>query len=154
MNISKETIERVKSEGFVIDFVDDLCYETTPQKAVKILVSGFEGGDGQYYSKWMKTPKEKEVTWEWISKRLFAEVKNTYIDLYQYLKPLFGIQATSFGVSVDTLWKLDEKKQGVRSKLKELGLKFREEFSEGGWSYRFIVSKCRENMVILETLKK
>ena len=154
MNISKETIKRVESEGFVIDFLDDLNYETTPQKAVKMLVSGFEGGDGAYYSKWMKTPKEKEVTWEWISQRLFAEVKSTYIDLYQYLKPLFGIQATSFGVSVDTLWKVDEKKERVRSKLKELGLKFREEFSEGGWAYRFIVSKCKENMVILETLKK
>ena len=154
MKISKETIKRVETEGFVIDFTDSLCYETTPQKAVKMLVSGFQGGDGQYYSKWMTAPKEKEVTWDWIANRLFAEVKNTYIDLYDYLKPLFGIQATSFGVSVDTIWKLDEKKQHVRSKLTELGLKFREEFSEGGWSYKFIVSKCKENMSILETLKK
>lgn len=37
MNISKETIERVKSEGFVIDFTDSLCYDTTPKKAVKEL---------------------------------------------------------------------------------------------------------------------
>lgn len=153
MNISKETIERVKSEGFVIDFVDDLCYDTTPQKAVKILVSGFQGGDGQYYSKWMTAPKEKEVTWEWIAHRLFAEVKNTYIDLWPYMKPLFGLSATSFGVSIDTIWKLDEKKEWVRSKLNELGLKYREEYSEGGWSYKFIVSKSKENMSILETLK-
>lgn len=154
MNISADTIKRVESEGFVIDFADSLCCQTTPKKAVKMLVSGFQGGDDQYYSKWMTAPKEKEVTWDWISHRLFAEVKSTYIDLYPYLKPLFGLSATSYGVSVDTLWKFEEKKQDVRSKLNDLGLKFREEFTESGWSYKFIVSKCKENMVILETLKK
>ena len=153
MNISEDTIKRVKSEGFVIDFTDALCYDTTPKQAVKMLVSGFQAGDGQYYSKWMTAPKEKEVTWDWISHRLFAEVKSTYIDLYPYLKPVFGLQATSYGVSVDTIWKLEEKKEHVRSKLNELGLKFREEYSEGGWSYKFIVSKSKENMSILETLK-
>lgn len=153
MNISADTIRRVETEGFAIDFTDDLYCKTVPGKAVKMLVSGFEGGDGAYYSKWMTAPKEKEVTWDWISHRLFAEVKNTYVDLYPYLKQVFGLSATSFGVSIDTLWQFESKKSVVRSKLNELGLKFREEFSEGGWAYRFIVSKCKENMEIMSNLK-
>ena len=157
MNISKETIKRVETEGYVIQFIVDCGYgtyrEVAPEEATKMIVSGF-GLDEQYLSKWMTAPKKMEVTFKWIMTRLKAERKSTYIDLYEFLKPVFGIQAMSFGVSVDTLFGLEEKKQRVRSKLNDLGLKFREEFSDNGWCYRFIVSKSRENMNILETLKK
>ena len=48
-------------------------------------------------------------------------------------------------------YKTDAEK--VSEKLKELGLKFRNEFSDAAWVYRFVISRDKDNMRILESLK-
>lgn len=57
------------------------------------------------------------------------------------------------GRGIDTLGGYKHSAKEVESKLNELGIKFRNEFSDAAWVYRFIISKDSENMKILESLK-
>lgn len=149
MRITKQTIKKLDEMCFDIDFCNDDEIRTTPEKATKFLITGWTES-GNFINRMVKAPKTLEVTIEWLEQRVFVERKAVMVDLYQYLKPIFGNQAYSYGVGVDTIWKAEEKIQAVRLKLQELGLKYREENSFGGFTYKFIISKAKENIEILK----
>lgn len=153
MNISKETIKRI----------EDLGYYVWGRTGFRDTDSGLSYKDAEYIVvainddiRSFKAPKSKEVTVEWVANKLNKE--SVYKNLRQYLVKLFGysisIYPASYGIGVDTfLGRHKDKAEMVASKLKELGLKYRNEYSDAGWVYRFIVSKDSENMRILESLK-
>lgn len=102
-----------------------------------------------------KTPKNKEVTAEWVMDKLNNQ--SVYLNLSKYLRKIFdysiSIYPTSYGIGVDAFWgryKNDADK--VASKLADLGLEYRNEFSDARWVYRFIVSKNAHNLAILKSL--
>lgn len=153
MIISQETIKKLKDLGYVVWGQKGIMYTDeglTYEEADTLVVSM------DFVFNNLKTPKYKEVTLEWVLDKI--NKGNSYKNLSQYLRKVFGysidIYPTSYGIGIDTLFgKYENRAKMVAEKLSELGLKFRNEFSDAGWVYRFIVSKDRDNMKILESLK-
>lgn len=116
------------------------------------MVIAYVGEDDEWIKKF-KAPKNKEVTIEWILGKINQD--SSYTNLYWYLKKHFAsinVYAASYGVGVSTLCNYKEVGDSVSKKLTDLGLKFRTEFSEAGWVYRFIVGKDKDNIRILQAL--
>lgn len=156
MNISLETVKTL----------EDLGYSVMGRKGHKVTDVGLpysEATDldlslveGDYISMWsFKTPKVKEVTTEWVLSKINME--SSYRNLSQYLQRVFkhsiSVYPASYGIGVDTLGGYKKSADEVAAKLEELGLKYRNEFSDAAWVYRFVISKDRENMAIMEGLK-
>lgn len=155
MNIKQETIQKIKDFGYTIwgDFgcngwiENDQDFETATHIVITSLYA--------YKVNRFKAPKSKEITFDWIMNKLSQE--SSYKNLCTYLSKVFNysinIYPTSYGVGVDTfLGKHKESSEKVAEKLSELGLKYRNEFSDAHWVYRFIISKCEDNMKILKSL--
>lgn len=64
-----------------------------------------------------------------------------------------SVYPASYGIGINSLFGYKDNVEMVETKLKEIGLKYRCEFSDCRFVYRFIVSKDSENMKILESLK-
>ncbi len=152
MNITKETISKLEGLGYYV--WGRMGYKTTDEglpysKAENLVVAI------NYNIRDFKAPKEKEVTVEWVLSKINKE--SSYKNLSIYLCKVFGysisIYPASYGIGIDTLGGYKMEAIKVSAKLEELGLKYRNELSEGGWVYRFVVSKDSANMKILESLK-
>ena len=153
MIIKQETIKKLKDLGYVVwgekgimSTDEGITYEEADKLVVSI----------DFDFKNLKTPKHKEVTLKWVLDKINKE--NSYKNLSEYLRKVFGysidIYPTSYGIGVDNIFGgYENKAKKVAEKLSELGLKFRNEFSDARWVYRFIVSKDSDNMKILESLK-
>ena len=151
------------NSGFYQQIVEDLGYYVWGRTGLRCTDDGLSYKDAEYLVvvinddiREFKTPKVKEVTLEWVLDRLNKE--SAYKNLREYLVKVFGysigIYPASYGVGIDNMfgrYKTDAEK--VSEKLKELGLKFRNEFSDAAWVYRFVISRDKDNMRILESLK-
>jgi len=158
MNITKETISKLNELGYDVWASDSygLVDMDDYKNATHISISNYNGSnDDDWFCKSFKTPKEKEVTVEWVLNKVNKE--SSYKNLSQFLRKVFGysisVYPASYGIGVDTLGGYKVTAEHVSAKLKELGLKYRNELSDSGWVYRFIVSKDSENMRILESLE-
>lgn len=156
MNISKETIKKLEELGYVVFGMSG--YKSTDEglsfnDAEYLVVS--LSNDESFYIKSLKTPKVKEVTVDWVLSKI--ERESSYKNLSQYLRKIFGysisVYPASYGIGIDTLGEYKRTAKTVSDKLNELGLKFRNEFSNAAWVYRFVISRDKDNMRILESLK-
>lgn len=155
MNISKETIKKLEELGYNV--WGRKGYKTTNEglsyRQAENLVVVLETND-DLKIKDVKTPKEKEVTVEWVLSKIDKE--SSYKNLSQYLREAFeysiSIYPASYGIGVHTLGGYKMAANEVAVKLQELGLKYRNEFSDAAWVYRFIISQDKNNMKILESL--
>lgn len=157
MKITKETISKLNQLGYNVWGCKG--YKTTDEglsyKQAENLVVVLDTND-DFIIKDFKAPKEKEVTVEWVLSKINKE--SSYKNLSQYLRKVFGysisVYPASYGIGIDTFGgHHKEIASKITDKLKELGLKYRNEFSDAAWVYRFIISKDSENMKILESLK-
>nr|WP_302584797.1 hypothetical protein [Paraprevotella clara]DAV71935.1 MAG TPA: hypothetical protein [Caudoviricetes sp.] len=156
MNITKETISKLEEFGYNVwaddkyGFVDMDDYKNATHIGI-----GTKSDSDDWFCKSFKTPNEKEVTVEWVLSKINKE--SSYKNLSQYLRRIFdysiSVYPASYGIGVDTFGNYKVTAKNISDKLEELGLKYRNEFSEGRWVYRFIVSKDSENMRILKSLK-
>lgn len=156
MIIKEETINKVTDLGYVVWGCGENQMKTTPkdityEEATRLVVS-----DENCRFRTFKTPKNKEVTIEWIMDKLNKD--SVYINLQKYLLKAFQnsiyIYVASYGIGVCNIF--GEYKYGaeiVQKKLNDLGIKYRTEFSDAMWVYRFIISKDRDNMKILKSLR-
>lgn len=157
MNISKETIERfIKETGLniKIGFFNgwDNFYNKIDFSKIKeydcITICGFTH-DGENISKWFKTPKTKEVTFDYIMNKLNQEsIYRNLSDLFSKLCKNIPVYPTTYGIGVDAFYNRDMSKEirMIEDKLNELGIEYRNEFSEAGYVYRFVISKKSVNL--------
>ena len=142
MKISKETISDLKKMGY------DVWAHDSNMNAVS-----FEKGDYIYIDyRSIKTPKKQEVTTEWLLNKISDK---SYINLSGYLSSLFNtvcVYSTSYGIGVSSLIGFEKDAESVKNTLNVLGLKYRCEYSECRFVYRFILSKEEENLNILKSL--
>lgn len=157
MKITQETISKLNELGYNV-WAYNPCRPTNIddyKNATHIGIGMIIESNDDWFCKSFKTPKGKEVTVEWVLTKINKE--SSYKNLSQYLRKIFGysisVYPASYGIGVDTLGNYKVTAKNVSDKLEELGVKYRNEFSEGRWVYRFIVSKDKENMRILESLK-
>lgn len=157
MKITQETINKLNELGYNVwaddryGFVDMNDYKNATHIGI-----GTKSHSDDWFCKSFKTPKEKEVTVEWMLDKISKE--NRYKSLYEYLQKIadknsISIYPASYGIGVASLFNRSKDIEMVSNKLHSLGLKFKNELSQGGWVYRFIVSKDSENMRVLESLK-
>lgn len=157
MKITKETISRMNELGYnvwpddVYGGLDDINFSSAPY----IIICSKDKEEG-YFCKTFKTPKEKEVTVEWLLSKV--NKGNNYKSLYEYFAKIankhnISVYPASYGIGVASLSNRIKDIKAVSDKLSSLGLKYRTETSYGGWVYRFIIGKDRDNIHILESLK-
>lgn len=101
---------------------------------------GTKSHSDDWFCKSFKTPKEKEVTVEWVLDKISKE--NRYKSLYEYLQKIadknsISIYPASYGIGVASLFNRSKDIEMVSNKLHSLGLKFKNELSQGGWVYSF-----------------
>lgn len=156
MKITQETISKLNELGYNV--LGRKGYKTTndglPYKQAENLVVVLETNN-DFIIKDFKTPKEKEVTVEGYFRRL---TRNRTIKIYHSIcaeflntRFLFIPLRMELGLTFGRHHK--EIADKIADKLKELGVKYRNEFSDAAWVYRFIISKDSENMKIIESLK-
>lgn len=155
MIIKEETIKKITDLGYTVWGCAENQMITTPndityKEAVKLVI-----GDENFKFKTIKAPKNKEVTIDWVMDKLNKD--SVYVNLQKYLLKAFQnsiyIYVASYGIGVCNIF--GEYKYGaeiVQKKLNDLGIKYRTEFSDAMWVYRFIISKDSENMEILKSL--
>lgn len=157
MNISKETIERfIKETGLNIkigsfdgwsDFYKNIDFSMIKEYDC-ITIIGFTR-ECENISKWFKTPKNKEVTFDYIMNKLNQEsIYRNLSDLFSKLCKNIPVYPTTYGIGVDAFFNRDMKNEikFIEDKLKELGIEYRNEFSEAGYVYRFVISKKSVNL--------
>ena len=154
MNIKKDTLEKIKSLGYHVWGMGNSIYTTEEglswTKADHLVVVSED-----FKINTFKAPKNKEVTVEWVMDKLNSQ--SAYLNLSKYLRKIFdysiSIYPTSYGIGVDAFCgKYKDSADKVASKLSELGLKYRNEFSDARWVYRFVVSRNAHNINILKSL--
>ena len=146
MNISKDTICRLQGLEYNPVSLNDNCDEVSFDQGTVLYIN--------YTS--LKAPKKKEITVDWILSKLN---KNSLFDgLSGHLKKVLGnksgfsIYATSYGIGVEALRNMESNAMAVTDLLNSLGIRFKNEFSESGWVFRFVVSKDKENMRLISAL--
>ena len=149
MKITKETISKMEELGYFVGmpvmspqpgFYREVPYEQATHLYVDYRL--------------IKAPKAKEVTVDWLLSKINKEA--AYQNLSQYLHKAFSscvsVYPASYGVGVASLFSREDDIKTVANKLKSLRLKFRNELSDAGWVYRFVISRDADNMRIMESL--
>lgn len=149
MKITKETISKLEQLGYYVglpvmspqpDFYRQVSYEEATHLSIDYRL--------------IKTPKAKEVTVDWVLSKINKE--NAYQNLSQYLRKVFAsccsVYPASYGIGVASLFSREDDIKLVAEKLKSMGLKFRNELSDAGWVYRFVINRDADNMRIMESL--
>lgn len=154
MNIRPSTIEKLK-QVFQLFFYDNNVNEMSPEKATHLSI-GFTADFQEYIGKTFKTPTVKEVTFEWVMEKLGAD--NTYTSFAPVFHSLLkerghkgmDVYATTYGIGVFVAlsYKGSAKKdiEAVEELLGELGIEYKNEYSDAGWCYRFKISKSSSNI--------
>lgn len=157
MIISKETIDRfVKETGLnvKIGYFDGWndSYNKIDFSNIKeyncITICGFTH-DGFNVTKWFKTPKAKEITFDYIMTKINQEsVYRNLSDLFSKLCKNIPVYPTTYGIGIDAFYnrEMSNEIKMVENKLNELGIEYRNEFSEAGYVYRFVISKKSVNL--------
>ncbi|MFV0536817.1 MAG: hypothetical protein ACK5M3_05515 [Dysgonomonas sp.] len=156
MNISKQTIETMKGLGYSLIPSFQKSYKEPANFKVADRLGIVMWTDDVYFSKYVPTPKEKEITVEWLMEKINQEsVYKNLADVFAKLlvKESCAVYPASYGIGVDNLFKSNERTQKlVEDKLNRLGIKFRTEYSDAMWVLRFVISKEKENIEKLLTL--
>ena len=154
MNISSKTISTLKGLGYTVKAKDWEMTDTPVNSATHLHIFCMLNG---YFSIFVKAPKSKEVTVDWILSKI--NTNKDYENITKYVRNLLdtencSLYAASYGIGLDTISQkyLDENKDKVSSILDAKGIKYRTGLSDAGWVYRFIISKDKENMEIIKSL--
>jgi len=109
-----------------------------------------------------KLPK-KDINKSWVENKL--NIINGYKNLSSLFNGLnldYPIYYTTFGFSYSVIGGRFSQKQKdifnknieqIKNKLNDLNINFKNEFSSASWVYRFIISKTKDNLKIIEGLK-
>lgn len=156
MNITKQTIEAIE-ELFTYNFYDNNL-NIVPVNEAEFLHIGFTKSDFQYISKDIKSTK-KEITLEYILNKInkdktFKNFSNKFSKLIEI--PGTSVYPTSYGIGVFIAFGFRDKigniKNSIESKLNSLRLNYNTEYSEGGWVFRYKISKSQKNITIINNL--
>jgi len=143
LKISKEEIKKLIKKNFGVQYV---LINKRDERKLKIYKD----------RKWktIQLPKKKAITEEYIMERVSKVLDSNYENLRSVFSKLDlktgKIYFTSFGFSyMCALRKREEFNKDIKKlqeKLDKLGIKYKNEFSDAGWVYRFKISKKRDNI--------
>jgi hypothetical protein len=107
----------------------------------------------------IKLPKNKSlVTLDWLNKKIadkMVDFKNYTGEFKDFIKKQ-GIKATvyatTYGIGVELLFVRQNGLDELKNRMTEIGLKYTTEVSDGGYVYRFKISKSADNLKKLKEL--
>lgn len=164
MNISKETIEKLKGLGYIFTFWDEYVNEVSPEKSTELSICAIDiNGEYQilYPPVRIKTTK-KETTLEYILNKMnndkvyqnFSEYFNKLLKSKNYTN--YNTCPTTYGIGVWVSFgfrkNIEETKQNIENLLNELNIIYTTEYSDAGWVFRYKISKSKENIAIIEKI--
>jgi hypothetical protein len=148
MNITDKTIETIRQMGYGVMFYDNGINDTTPGKAIEISVYCL---DPYYINYSFKTPKNKEITTDWIMNKIAQKENYTSINWNKIFEPLkldnIHFYITSYGIGVETIFgSKHETRNKINEYLDNLGIEYKNEYSDANWVFRYKISKSKENI--------
>lgn len=161
-NISKTIVQQAKEqEGISLSF-NNKYYDNVPfEHATEVTVYCFATN----FMRTFQLPKKKLVDLAWIMNKVQVteEGEQAFVSLTKtvtkWLKAQgmnhFSVYAASYGIGLCVVFGSDKTVDTINTlaaKLTEQGIKFRNEFSDGRWAYRFVISKSKANMEQLRYL--
>lgn len=157
MNISKELLHEIEINNLYISFCDYDTMDDRPiEEANAINIGSYDLDHINIpIGTFIRTPKKKEVTFEWIMNKINKE--STFVNLTEIIQKhlnLSGISvyAASYGIGMFRLFGIEkETLDKVNKFLIDNNIEYRNEFSVANWVYRYVISKKTEN---IEKLKK
>jgi hypothetical protein len=150
--------ELLKQEGFQVSYYDKNVNEMPKEKAEVISLTKWS----PYYENFtLKLPSKMEVTFEWIMNKLsndkiyksFAENFNKILKAKGYSN--LNAYPTTYGIGVFVGFGrgIDETKTQIEELLNSLGIEYTTEYSEGGWVFRYRISKSKENIAKINEIE-
>lgn len=150
--------ELLKQEGFQVSYYDNNVNEVPKEKAEVISLTKWS----PYYENFsLKLPSKMEVTFEWIMNKLsndkiyksFAENFNKILKAKGYSN--LNAYPTTYGIGVFVGFGrgIDETKSQIEELLNSLGIEYTTEYSEGGWVFRYRISKSKENIAKINEIE-
>ena len=150
--------ELLKQEGFQVSYYDNNVNEMPKEKAEVISLTKWS----PYYENFsLKLPSKMEVTFEWIMNKLsndkvyksFAENFNKILKAKGYSN--LNAYPTSYGIGVFVGFGrgIEETKTQIEELLNSLGIDYKTEYSEGGWVFRYRISKSKENIAKINQIE-
>lgn len=174
MNITKETIKQFELEsnlGIFIGFGLRTFTEQLPDflrkgnklsEATSLEILGFDKETGAFVNVKFNAPKNKEITTAYLFDKVdkYLNRENVYKNLsnvFSKMLPSYSFYATTYGIGMDALFKnhVTVKRDADRlyQYLKDNNIEFRNEYSEAGWVWRFVISKSASNIEKIQSLK-
>lgn len=141
--------------GYQYNLLDAAMNQSTPDKAIEMNVYSWE----PWFSKSFRLPKGKEVNLEWVmgkinTEKVYESFANNFKTLLQkeYGNTYNGLSVypTTYGIGIFVAisYRNDvaQTKQRVEGLLNKYGIEYRNEYSEAGWVFRYVISKRKENI--------
>lgn len=114
-----------------------------------VTITGFDK-EGYYIGKWFKTPKKKEVTLSYIMNKInYETVYRNLTNVFAKLCKKTSFYPTTYGFGIEVIWGMkdyEDEIEMINKKLENMGIEYRNEFSEAGWVYRYVISKNKSNL--------
>lgn len=161
-NISNTLEQDLKDNGYSITFYDKYFNDTEDMNdAVEMTIISW----GDFATmKTFKLPKNKLVDIDYCLNKLNAdsayknfteEFKTILID--NGIENSINIYPTSYGLGIFVLYnfrdQIRELKNQIDNILTELGIQYKNEYSDAGWVFRYKISKSKENIEKLKIIK-
>jgi len=111
--------------------------------------------DGNYLNQFIKLPKKKTITIQWLMNKLNNDkVYKSFANKFQKLLKTkiknsgYNVYATTYGIGVSNFLNFKKEKQHkeITKLLTELNIEYKTEYSDGGWVFRFKISKSERNI--------
>ena len=146
------------SKNYKKDFIDKYYDYICKNADVICIISDLAwitGGESVYYGIRINTPKNKEVTLDYIHDRIEKARSNKgfslYDDMTNFIKKYnVPAEATSFGLSIWVAFgNHDSQIEKINKILTDKGIQYTTRLSPGGWCYNWVISKQKNNVSLI-----
>jgi hypothetical protein len=156
-NFQNDLEKNLELDGWKVNYYNDNVDVVPKETATQMSVYRLE----PYYENYsLNIPKNKEVTFEWVMNKINTDtVYKSFVDKFEKLltkKEIKGVNAypTTYGIGIFLLSKKNtETIDKINQLLTDLGIKYKNEYSDAGYVYRYVISKSKENIDRMEKME-
>lgn len=159
MNITTDTIKKLQYD-YNFEFYNEHYQIVKPNDATHLSIICQTHNHkpltiGQFIGKSIKTPRKKEITYQWVIEKLNPSQNISYANFCKLFSNFINNQnlrayATTYGIAIESIFKKEsdivQEQNIIEHKLKSLGIIYKTEYSDAHWIYRYKISKSKENI--------
>lgn len=127
----------------------------------KVAIIGFDADTNDFVNVQFPMPKRLKLSTEYLLKQVNKQKYNgcDYKNLSEIFAKIipngYAFYPTTYGIGVERLFVVDANKDIERLQLflQASRIEFRTEYSDARWVYRFVISKSKENIEKIKSLK-